>query len=133
MAYLTKKQEGERFLAEFCGAYVTHRQAHGSTCRSATCSRTPMLSALTNCRPLATPRLPATMPMTVKSQAGDMRLSERSVRPFSPHPSLQRLTAQQELAPICPRGFEDATPCSDNRLPWLVTASPPPYIISLAA
>ena len=41
-----------------------------------------MLSAMTNWRPPAMPRLPATMPMRVKSQAGDMRLSERSVRPF---------------------------------------------------
>ncbi len=56
MTYLTKMQEREQFLAEFCGAYVKRLQARGSICASAMYSGTPMLSALTNCGPRARPR-----------------------------------------------------------------------------
>jgi hypothetical protein len=72
VAYETKEQQRERFIAEFFGAYVKHLQAHGSICASATCSRTPMLSALTNCGPLARPHYFATITMMRgKRRTGD--------------------------------------------------------------
>ena len=72
MAYLTKKQQRELFLDEFLRVYVRRRQARGSTCGSAMCSGMLMLSALTNCGPLARPRWSATM-TTVrrKTRPGD--------------------------------------------------------------
>ena len=43
MAYLTKKQQRERFIDEFLRRLRKRLQAHGSICGSATCSGTPML------------------------------------------------------------------------------------------
>ena len=69
-----RSSKGSSSSQSFCSAYVRRPQAHGSIFRSATCSRTPIFTALTNCGPPARPRWSATMmTMTGKPALRELR------------------------------------------------------------